>query len=116
MFTIELIDYPSFAMDQPSIPHLVTRVLWLVFLVGLGVVFAISGVQSGIANRVVLALGLVLLGICAFFQPLLFRAPLRQLIAASQAAAIGPQALRTGLSVSAIGLIWLSLGMRIAGY
>ena len=55
-------------------------------------------------------------GIYAFFQPLLFRVPLRQMIAASQAAAIGPQALRTGLSLAAVGLLWLSLGMRLAGY
>ena len=103
-------------MNKPPTPHLVTRVLSLVFFVGLGILFAISGVQSGIANRVVLALGVALLGIYAFFQPLLFRVPLRQLMAASQAAAIGPQALRTGLSLVAIGLIWLSLGMRLAGY
>ena len=102
--------------NKQSIPHLGARVWTLVFFVGLGIFFAASSLHSAIGNRMALALGMVFLGLAAYFQPVLFRVPLRELLASSQAAAVGPPALRTGLSLAGVGLIWLSLGMRLAGY
>jgi hypothetical protein len=98
---------------MPPISHLVTRTLWLIFGVGVGLYSVMEGVHAHQVGITLPGIGMMLFGIAWFMQPVVLDKPVSTLTASSQEVAIGPPALRKILTLGAFGC--LAFGM-IARY
>ena len=94
--------------------HLVSRIVCLVLMSGMGIYQLVQGFSAHLVGVSIESIGLVLLGVSGFFQPVLFRSPLNGLFAASLAAAIGPSGLRAALAIGAMGCLFVGVFLRYA--
>ena len=91
----------------------VSRTATLVCLAAIGTILVMSTIPAGSISTRLTGLGMVVLGISSFFQPVPFRVPLREVFSASNRAAIGSDRFRALLSTAAVGLIFASLVVRV---
>ncbi len=93
-------------------PLLKTRIFFAVLLSGLGIAELVQAGQAQLVGRALTGVALILLGAHAFLQPPALTARLREMVSASQANAIGSVKLRTTLSFTALGFLWMGLLLR----
>jgi hypothetical protein len=98
-------------MKTPA--NLLSRVLSTVMIAGVGLRQLLRGITLQLPWLAVTGFGMMCIGCFVFLQPLVFTRPLREMMAASQAQAIGPRALRTALSVTGVGCIVLGVALRV---
>ena len=97
---------------RPS--YLPSRLFFLVLLGSLGVFEMFRGVSTSTQpfGLFFSGLGLLFLGLSSFFQPAILSVPLRGMLAASQAAAIGPAKLRIVLTFVGLASLFVGLFFR----
>lgn len=94
---------------QAPIPHLASRLISLTAFTVVGGLLVGSGLSQGFVGRSLLGIGVVVLGVFAFLQPLLFDVPLRMVLTPPAALAIGSRRLRMAVSMLALALVLASL-------
>lgn len=88
--------------------HLPIRLFWLSLMGLVGVLSVHEGIGSHSLGRLLAGIGLILLGVLNFLEPLRLRTPAQRLFSPSRAVAIGSDRLR--LTLSAFGFTALMLG------
>jgi len=93
--------------NAPS--HWLTRSVGPAIVGGLALNQLVRGIDAGVLALILQGVGLGLMAMLAFLQPVAFNVPLRQVFAASEAMAIGPPKLR--LALVPLALAFLLSGM-----
>jgi hypothetical protein len=92
--------------------HIVSRVLFVALFAAMAAFDLVQGISLHLVGRSMSGLAFVLLGALSFLQPVVISVPLSNLLATSQAAAIGPRGLRTALSFIALGCLFVGAFVR----
>lgn len=97
-------------MDK--LPHFFSRIFFSVLFIAIGVASIREGAAEQLYGRTVCGLALILMGINSFLVPINVRLPLREMLSAGQAGAIGPAGLRRGLVFATMAMLFLGLVLR----
>ena len=94
--------------------HFLTRIIWLIFGVGIGAVSLVDGIHTNMLGTSLLGMGMALFGVCWFMQPLLFKTPISALAATVQRTTIGSKKLYLVISFSAMACLTVGMVLRYA--
>jgi len=112
------------ARPNPSVPdlelylhgkipsHLPSRLFWLLFGLGLGSVQIVEGIRHGLLGPVISGLGLALLGVTGFIQPLLQGSPAGSVLGTLNNSIVDSKPLRTILGFSSFACLFVGLILK----
>jgi hypothetical protein len=101
-------------MTTKPISHLPSRLFFLFLLGAIGTFEIIHSVSTSTQQLGLFlsGLGVLLLGLSSFFQPVILSSSLHGLLAASQAAVIGSTKLRYSLNFGGVACLFIGLFLR----
>ncbi|WP_417069281.1 hypothetical protein [Niveibacterium terrae] len=91
--------------------HLPTRIFWLGFMTLMGGLSLSEAIDAHSPGKALAGIGLILLGILNFMEPLLLSTPINRLFSGSRQTAVGSRRVRLALSV--LGLTALAAGLLL---
>lgn len=94
--------------------HLPTRIFWLSFMTLMGWLSLSEAIDAHSPGKALAGIGLILLGILNFMEPLRLSTPIDRLFSGSRQTAIGSHRLRFALSILGLSALAAGLLLRLA--